>query len=217
MRLFLIFLLAFSISFSQNLCKKISPKSFKCGDTLLNGYLIGDINGDSKKEIVGWRVFAKKEIGEFCQLLILNHKGKTIWKGAKVENIDNAYIFGEWDIGVSLPEVLVDIDMDKSAELLAPAPQGDVSPVYYRIFKWIDGNLEPQKPMMLLQSKSDKALFIWQNRYPKSLKGLIWVAQMKQNTKNSVKATIMFYKDSGDMGVDEVVLEFKKGGAKVVR
>ncbi len=192
---------------------KSSKKALNLSD--INGLLKGDIDGDGELEIVAWHKFAQKELGDFYQLLVYSLDGELLWSGPKVTDSDNSYIFGEWDFGISMPEVLIDIDKDNSAELLAPAPQSDVSVQFYRVFKWNGKRFVNQKPAGLILDRDNH--FIWANPIPQNY-SRVWVSElMPIDSKDSAKARVIYLKNGAEVEDGLAILKFKRGGADVVK
>jgi hypothetical protein len=123
-----------------------------------------DLTGDGVPERVAWEEFANTgDHGVFLQLIVYNAAGKAIWKGPAEKDPGNPLVFGEWHFGLSVPQIVADIDGDGSIELLAPAPQSDVSPTQFRILRWVDGTFSPVKQAALLESTRGSSSFLWTN------------------------------------------------------
>lgn len=121
-----------------------------------------DLDGDGKPERIAWEEFANTEDhGSFLQLVVYDLAGKAIWKGPAVTDPENPLVFGEWHFGLSVPEIVTDIDNDGTIELIAPAPQSDVSPTQFRILRWIDGAFSPVQQAALLESGRGTGAFRW--------------------------------------------------------
>ena len=100
----IIILLAFGIVFVPTI-------SFS-GDHAVRG-ISADIDNDGRKETVQWRKFDSSNLGSYYQLRVIDDDGRVLWKGPKEKNDSNPYVFSSLDIGISLPQVLVDINGDK--------------------------------------------------------------------------------------------------------
>ncbi|MEX2578450.1 MAG: hypothetical protein WD342_05270 [Verrucomicrobiales bacterium] len=121
-----------------------------------------DLDGDGKIERVAWEEFANTEDhGSYLQLVVYDAGGNAVWKGPSEVNPENPLVFGEWHFGVSVPEIVADIDDDGAIELLAPAPQSDVSPTLFRVLRWADGAFFPVKQAALLESPRGSGSFLW--------------------------------------------------------
>jgi hypothetical protein len=121
-----------------------------------------DLDGDGKIERIAWEEFANTEDhGSFLQLVVYDAGGNAIWKGPSEVDPENPLVFGEWHFGVSVPEIVADIDEDGSVELLAPAPQSDVSPTLFRVLRWAAGAFSPVKQAALLESPRGSGTFLW--------------------------------------------------------
>jgi hypothetical protein len=124
--------------------------------------LTADLDGDGRLERISWFRFAEtEEDGEFFQVQVHDAGGRLLWASAKVLDSMDPLVFGNWHFGFSLPELVADIDGDGRMELVAPAPQSDVSPTYFRVFRWRDGRFQPADSGMLLESPPGSGLFSW--------------------------------------------------------
>ena len=183
----------------------------------INATLKGDINGDGKVEIVALHKFAQKEVGDFYQILVYDSNGKLLWSGPKEADSGNSYVFGEWDFGISMPQVLIDINEDNHLELLAPAPQSDVSVQFFRIFAWNGQRFVNLKPAGLILSNNQKDHFIWVNPVPKDY-SRVWVNELIPiDSKDSAKARITHLKRDGSVESALAILKFTSTGADVVK
>lgn len=121
-----------------------------------------DLDGDGKPERIAWEEFANTEDhGSFLQLVVYDAAGKAVWKGPAERDPGNPLVFGEWHFGLSVPEIVADIDHDGAIELLAPAPQSDVSPTLFRVLRWVGGAFSPVKQAALLESPRGSGTFLW--------------------------------------------------------
>lgn len=121
-----------------------------------------DLDGDESLERITWEEFATTEDqGTFLQLIVYNAAGKAVWKGPGIKDAGNPLVFGEWHFGLSVPEIAVDIDRDGVVELIAPAPQSDVSPTRFRILRWVGGEFVPVRTAALIESSPGSGKFAW--------------------------------------------------------
>ena len=182
----------------------------------LENRLKGDIDGDGKDDTVAWEEFANDDMGHYYQLLVIGSDGTLIWKGPKDKNIDNNTVFGSWDIGVSLPQALVDIDGDCKAEILAPAPTSDVSPQYFRILKYDSGMMVALKPKILMVSNSNNKKFVWIKDYKGNALNTGWIMNLyPTNSIHMAKADIVYMDKQGNATFKKALLEFNPHGATV--
>jgi len=181
--------------------------------------LYGDIDGDGKDEIISWKLFASNDLGDFYQLLVFDDNKKLLWQGPKVANPDNRYIFFSVEFGESLPEILADIDNDKRAELLAPSPQSDVSPVYYRILKWKHNRFIDQKPYALMVNKHARDQLLWVNPVTDEevLDNKGWVSRFLSANKNSAVVEITYYNSNNEVKFAKAKIKFAYYGAYVTK
>ena len=179
------------------------------------GKLTADIDRDGKAESVQWKKFASNNLGSYYQLVVIDDNGRLLWKGPRDSRDNNPYVFSSLHTGKSLPQLLFDIDGDGYTELLAPEPQGDVSPTYYRKLRWTGRTFEhfPSRPLIMKDPGSD--YFTWvrgQHSYG------IWVSKFRGVTnKGLVKADITYYDRNGVWKGGVALLRFTSTGAVVHR
>ncbi len=123
-----------------------------------------DLDGDQRLEEILVVPFGENEEGQFLYLAVLDDNGDMIWTGPKEFSTENPLILGEWHFGISLPEVVGDIDGDGQIELVVPAPQSDVSPTSFRILRWHSGSFEPIYTSTLMETPQGTGRFIWSDR-----------------------------------------------------
>lgn len=98
------------------------------------------------------------ENGEYyATLVVLRPDGTVLWESPQVVDSNDELAFGAWNHGVSLPELVGDFDRDKQVELIAPQPVSDVSPVEFKVYRWIDGTFRPAYTRALLLGNDGKA------------------------------------------------------------
>ncbi len=180
----------------------------------IDGKLQGDIDQDGKNETIAWRKFASVDLGDYYQLLILDDDGSLLWRGPKEKNDGDPLVFFSLDFGVSMPELLIDFDHDGYMELLAPAPQSDVSPTYYRKLRWRGTYFEPLLSNALLRSSPESNRFIWkttQESYG------TWISGLAPYGDGLAKANITEYNkdESGSVGI--ALIRLDREGATVER
>lgn len=177
-----------------------------------DGKLYGDIDGDGKDEIVGWKKFATTDLGDYYQLLVVDDDGALLWKGPKEKSESNPYIFSSLDIGVSLPALLFDVDNDGYVELLAPQLQSDVSPTYFKKLRWNGTSFEPLLSNALMLSSSDSDRFIWKKT---SQPYGIWVSRLTPYRDGLFKADVTAYRQGQNVKSGVALLRFNREGASV--
>ncbi len=199
----------------------LPPTSTKSSSPLLasiplKNRLMGDIDGDGLSETIAWKRFATTNLGDFYQLYVFDDDGRLLWKGPAQADSENRYIFGDWDFGESLPEALLDLDGDRQAELLAPSPQSDVSPVFYRIFGWNGKRFVERRPGVLMQSKDDPSRFVWVNPYPKEGDGGVWISRIiPQNSIYNAKVEVT-EAQRGIYKKGRAIVRFVPWGARII-
>lgn len=110
-----------------------------------------DLDGNGTIEQVLVVPIGKKEFGSYYSLAVLDDKGGILWTGPTVLDEENPLVFGEWDFGISMPQLVTDIDLDGAVELIAPAMQSDVSPTFFRVMRWKNNAFVPVRTAMLMQ------------------------------------------------------------------
>jgi len=120
-----------------------------------------DLSGDLRMEEVLLIPSGTNHVGQFFSLMVLNEKGAILWSGPTELNSDNPLVFGEWHHGISMPELLGDIDGDGAIELITPAPQSDVSPTVFRVSRWRTNEFTPVHTSILLENPSGTGRFPW--------------------------------------------------------
>jgi len=128
---------------------------------LAKSTLYGDIDNDNKAETMELKNIGSTEMGTFYQLIVKDDNGKLLWKAGKSYDDSNRYSFFELHHGVSMPQILTDIDNDGYMELIAPEPQSDVSPTYYRKLKWIGKRFRVMSSNALMMDNHKR--FTWKN------------------------------------------------------
>ena len=193
-----------------------SEKSYKSQKSRYTGHIDGslkaDIDQDGKKEMVIWKKFATADLGDYYQLLALDDDRSVLWEGPKEKEEANPYIFSSLDIGISIPELLSDIDGDGYMELLAPELQSDVRPVYYRKLRWRKSYFEPLLSSALMQSSIDPNRFLWKRT--QQLYGT-WISKLTSYGKHLAKADVMVYRKDGSLITGTALIRFDRKGAVV--
>ena len=175
--------------------------------------LYADLNRDGINEKISWRKFATTEWGDYYQLLVLNKRGKIIWKGPKTKDETNPFFVASLHMGVSLPELVADIDQDKHLELLIPTPASDVSPLFYNRLKWKNGKFIPMKRAVLQYNPKNRQLPLkWVSRYHGYYGS--W-AMVFEKRRKKVKVSIVSMAENSEK-YGEAYIRFVKGGAKIL-
>ena len=175
--------------------------------------LYADLNKDGITEKITWKKFATTELGDYYQLLVLNKKGKVIWSGPKTKDESSPFFVASLHIGVSIPELIADIDKDKHLELLIPTLASDVSPLYYNRLKWKNGKFIAMKRAVLqYNSKSKKLPLHWVSHYHGYYGS--WAMVFEKRGKK-IKTNIVSISETSEK-YGEAYIRFAKGGAKII-
>jgi len=180
----------------------------------IDGKLQADIDKDGKSETVLWKKFSTTELGDYYQLMVLDDDGSLLWEGPKKVDDTDPLVFYALDTGVSLPQVLVDFDLDGNIELLAPMAQSDVSPTYYRKLRWRGDHFEPLLQSALMFDTDSSNRFIWKQAMGA---GGTWVSKLSRTKRGEILAEITQLRDYGGVDMGEVSIVFDTKGAIVKR
>jgi len=153
--------------------------------------------------------------GQFFPLMVLNQRGGILWSGPREFNSDNPLVFGEWHHGISMPEVIGDIDGDGAVELVTPAPQSDVSPTAFRVLRWESGAFKPVHTSMLLENPSGTGRFPWS--FGNQSLGS-WVSSFQSiNRRGEITVNITNYLGGTDAQMHRAVLRGDSSGFVLMR
>jgi len=177
-----------------------------------DGKLQGDIDQDGKMETIAWKKFASVDLGDYYQLLVIDDDGSLLWAGPKEKDESNPYIFSYLDTGFSLPVLLADIDNDGYMELLAPEPQSDVRPTYYRKLRWRGTYFEPLLSSALMLSSTDPNRFIW--KVIQKSHGT-WISKLAPYRAGLAKADVTQYNKDESVRMGVALIKFYREGAVV--
>lgn len=162
---------------------------------------------------IATRKFATTDAGDYFQLVVTDAAGRTLWAGPRRPDESNALVFGAWHHGVSLPECVGDIDADGSIELVAPAPQSDVSPVLFRVLRWNGAAFSPVRSGTLLEDPVGSGHYPWARS--DSSHGR-WVSHFRTATRGSLIAEIVDYAGGDAVRMGTARMSPRAGGYRVV-
>ena len=75
-------------------------------------------------------------LGQRFGVVVTDAADGVIWESPRPDDDADPRVFGKWDHGECLPELLADIDADGKLELVAREAGGDVSPLLFRALEW---------------------------------------------------------------------------------
>ncbi len=178
--------------------------------------LVADLNGDGKRETISWRrLGGDTETGVFQQVVVRDASGAILWKSPQILDAGHPLAFGEWDFGVSLPQLAADVDGDGKVEMLVPAPQSDVSPTYFRVFRWSGSAFEPVQSRALTGAGKKGAIFGWTDSPPSSA---YWVQQwLGASPEGGWVVELATLPESGEYRSATAVLVTKGEGFELIR
>ena len=173
--------------------------------------IYADLNGDGIKEKVTWQKFATTELGDYYRIIVLDNSGNRIWKGPKTTDESSPFFIASLDTGVSIPELIADIDSDGHLEMLIPTPASDVSPLWYNRLKWKNGRFIPMKTAILQYDPYARDIPLkWIYKYPGAYS--FWVMGFTHQT-GKIKASIVGIYPDGGNDYGEVYMHFTNNGA----
>ena len=182
---------------------------------LANQHYSYDLDSDGRIEDILLVPSGENDEGQFYSLLVLDDKAGIIWSGAKELNTENPLVFGEWHYGISMPEVIGDIDGDGVIELVAPAPQSDVSPTVFRILRWENGAFKLVRESSLLEKSLNSGKFLWENN-DQTLG--TWVSSFQSiNSPGEVTGEITDYRGGSEVKMRIAELRKDASGFEIVR
>ncbi|MCB1278655.1 hypothetical protein [Prosthecobacter sp.] len=178
--------------------------------------LSADLNGDGVPEQISRRkVGADDQLGTFFQILVKDAQGTVLWKSPEVLAVDHPLAFGEWDFGISLPQFAADIDHDGKVELIVPAPQSDVSPTTFRLFRWNGAAFAPLQVKALTGKAQTGAAFRWTaNPTPSSYWVEKWIGT---SAEGGWVVKLVTMPEGGDLMTAVAVMAAKSDGFELVR
>jgi hypothetical protein len=138
------------------------PLAADAGDLESPRSLAADLDRDGRAEQITWEKFATTEDdGDFYRVLVTDNDGSLLWESPSLTDTENPLVFGSWHFGISLPELAADIDGDGAIELVAPAPQSDVSPTSFRTLRWQGGRFVVAHMGILLETPRGSGQYPW--------------------------------------------------------
>ena len=175
--------------------------------------LYADLDGDGISEKITWKKFTATELGDYYQIIVRDKSGNIIWRGPKTTDASSPFYIASLDTGVSIPELIADIDNDGYKEMLIPTPASDVTPLWYNRLKWKNGKFIPMQSAILQYDPYAKDIPLkWVYKYPGAYS--FWTMMFRRD-KNRVKASITGLYPDGSSDYGEVYLHFLKGGAMI--
>ncbi|MDQ7823031.1 MAG: VCBS repeat-containing protein [Candidatus Eremiobacteraeota bacterium] len=174
-----------------------------------------DLNGDGVREKIAVKVTKVIDEGWLGQLIVMDEKGKVLWEGPKGKDVKDStpLVMRSLDWGVSLPELLADIDGDGKVEMLVPEPISDVRPCYYRSFRWNGKGFDFLQSRALIESAPKSGLYKWSSTKEYKTRWIMNFSQGKSGSALLVGAYDMT--DGCSYGRAEV--KPAPGGFKIVR
>ena len=173
----------------------------------------GDLDGDGRTDTVRLVAMDSTDSNRYFSLEVIGGGGDLLWSGPTEKSLENAYVFFTSHFGSSLPQLLTDYDGDGYSELLAPEPQSDVSPTFYRRLKWKDGAFRPLSSSALMRGGETGDALSW-------VEGDVsygtWVSRFVRMTADGLaEAGITQYTEAGVWKGGIALLRFTPTGAMI--
>ena len=176
-----------------------------------------DLDGDGSKESIELQVASTDENGHSDQLRVRTADGELIWQSPLYEPGSGFNpkepVFGAWPFGISDISVVTDLGDDGVVDLLARAPQSDVRPTSWRLFRWEENAFVIFGIGRLIETQSGSGQFDF---LPQDADGTTWVNELKLDGKNFL-AEIYALQANGDMHVGQAQLALNNDGMKVLK
>jgi hypothetical protein len=176
-----------------------------------------DLDGDGWTETVRLKPSGRSDQGEFFHLEVANNDGLVIWTGPKELDPENRLVFGNLEFGQTKPTVIADIDGDGSVELVAGAPQSDVSPRWFRVLRWSHGAFKPVRTGSLFEDPPGSKLFPWGET--QEYKGR-WINELwpsPDGTSGQFEAELIEYPGEIQVRMGKGIVEASPQGFRLVR
>ncbi|MCL5773017.1 MAG: hypothetical protein M1536_01360 [Firmicutes bacterium] len=188
------------------------PAKMKEGQTYKSFFV--DLNKDGHKEKIAVKVYGVSGYEWFAQIVVFDSSGKVIWKGPADKNRANPLVFGNFDYGSALPEVVRDMDDDGSVEMIATTPVSDVRPQPFRLFRWNGKKFVYVFIKTLMEKPAGSGVFVWSKPGPPEG---CWITELREikEYKNFIAEVFEYKKEKTRGGSAEVASS--AAGFKVVK
>lgn len=179
-----------------------------------------DLNGDGRMEkvsVVSYNVTPEEWMG---QVVVKGSDGKTLWKSPRFKSRNNRspFLFGAFEFGISLPEIVADIDGDGKVEMMVTPIMSDVRPVDYKLFRWNGSEFVYVQSKALMEPAKGSMKYVWTT--PKDGTGG-WISAFKPvKGTNTYKVNVCsMYSTGGQMDNRFGIAEVKPAanGFEIVR
>lgn len=174
-----------------------------------------DLNGDGKKEklaLSAYRIIPQAE-SYWGRLQVFDSRGQLVWQAPQASEPGQPFAFGIWPYGDSSLDWLGDLDGDGHPELLSRAPQSDVRPATFRLYRWTGKAFEALPARMLLETAPGE--FTWSE--PREWDGqtpITWVMSLEGSAARP-KASIYAYRENGQGAFGEARMAATANGLRV--
>jgi serine/threonine protein kinase len=176
-----------------------------------------DLDADGSPEgILLKKIGETQDAGVFYQLVVVEagEEATLKWVGPSKMDLENPLVFGEWHFGVSMPQLVADIDGDQRVELVAPSPQSDISPTSFRVLRWTGTQFQPVFVKSLTGNLETGATFSWTNNPSTSS---YWVQEWLGAAEVGFRVKLMRNDGTGNPEVAEGVLMPSDPGYTLLR
>lgn len=173
-----------------------------------------DLNSDGRPEQVVVKAYGVSGSDWFARVLVLDSSGKVIWRGPASKNTADPLVFGNFEYGYALPELIQDIDADGKVEMIAGSPVSDVRPQPFRIFRWTGSKFVYLRTRTLMESSAGSGQFVWSQPGPPQG---CWISELKAGKAGQgILADVFEYVNNRTRG-GKAELSATPSGFKVTR
>ncbi len=162
---------------------------------------MGNWRGNGATDTLKWRkIGGNEEVGTFYQIVLTDANKQKLWTSPDTMDVDDPMAFGEWHFGISMPSASFDLDGNGRDVWMAPAPQSDVSPTFFRVFRWTGSTFRQDFVKSLSGDAKQGGKFSWTSNpsekqwwiqsWGKRESGGIWATAVRYSASDVQEAKI---------------------------
>ncbi len=174
-----------------------------------------DIDNDRKKEAIIVVFDGFKNGNKFYRIVIIDDNNKILWKSPPVNKFNTPFAIGEFGCGLSMPEIVADINQNNKMDIVISLPQCTSSPQYYKIFEIDSKRKKISVKYLKALMKVKKRYFRWKE--PKFNLHETWVMSFKKAINKNLAIAEIFSERKGDLYHGTALIKFTKRGAKLLK
>ncbi len=175
-----------------------------------------DLDNNGYLENIDVLIYEIKDEGWYARIMVYDRRKNLIWSSPETTRTVNHLVFGSWDWGASIPEVIGDIDGDSKVEMIVPAPVSDVRPVPFRLYRWNGTAFQYLSQRALVASQKSPGIFNW--TATPNYEGR-WIGSFEKiNSDGTCLVKIWEYRSGAEQcKVEKAVVRANKKGFSVVK